>query len=324
MPEVQEQPATIDAAAPFDPEKIMAELDSACGVLPEAAIREARAHRDVMVPRLIQEIREATAKIRSGQKVEGMAHFFALFMLTEFGAKEALPAIIEAVSLPGEGPFDLFEDAITECLAGILVKLSDDPIPLLDGLIQNQQLNEFVRWEGAQGYAHLVRNGRLSREQAVEHLREHLRREMDGQHVYEVITGLISTLDLLAAREGYEQIKEAFAQGLVDEWSINLKDVDRSIAKGEKGVQDRLDDLRVIDDAIEELRTWAAFRPVESKPSLRAAERPARSELPAEPAAQRVEAIAQLTSSKHVGRNDPCPCGSGKKYKKCCLDKDRA
>lgn len=22
---------------------------------------------------------------------------------------------------------------------------------------------------------------------------------------------------------------------------------------------------------------------------------------------------------KKVGRNDPCPCGSGKKYKKCCL-----
>jgi len=22
---------------------------------------------------------------------------------------------------------------------------------------------------------------------------------------------------------------------------------------------------------------------------------------------------------KHVGRNDPCPCGSGKKFKKCCL-----
>jgi len=23
-----------------------------------------------------------------------------------------------------------------------------------------------------------------------------------------------------------------------------------------------------------------------------------------------------------VGRNEPCPCGSGKKYKKCCLDKE--
>ena len=21
---------------------------------------------------------------------------------------------------------------------------------------------------------------------------------------------------------------------------------------------------------------------------------------------------------KEIGRNDPCPCGSGKKYKKCC------
>ena len=21
---------------------------------------------------------------------------------------------------------------------------------------------------------------------------------------------------------------------------------------------------------------------------------------------------------KNVGRNDPCPCGSGKKFKKCC------
>ena len=25
-----------------------------------------------------------------------------------------------------------------------------------------------------------------------------------------------------------------------------------------------------------------------------------------------------------TGRNDPCPCGSGKKYKKCCLSKDQA
>ena len=25
-----------------------------------------------------------------------------------------------------------------------------------------------------------------------------------------------------------------------------------------------------------------------------------------------------------AGRNDPCPCGSGKKYKKCCLPKDEA
>jgi len=26
----------------------------------------------------------------------------------------------------------------------------------------------------------------------------------------------------------------------------------------------------------------------------------------------------QPRQKKKVGRNDPCPCGSGKKYKKCC------
>ena len=28
--------------------------------------------------------------------------------------------------------------------------------------------------------------------------------------------------------------------------------------------------------------------------------------------------VKQLKSRKSVKRNDPCPCGSGKKYKKCC------
>ena len=23
-----------------------------------------------------------------------------------------------------------------------------------------------------------------------------------------------------------------------------------------------------------------------------------------------------------IGRNDPCPCGSGKKYKQCCINKE--
>jgi uncharacterized protein len=32
-------------------------------------------------------------------------------------------------------------------------------------------------------------------------------------------------------------------------------------------------------------------------------------------------AIPERNPYRDVGRNDPCPCGSGKKFKKCCLDK---
>jgi preprotein translocase subunit SecA len=33
--------------------------------------------------------------------------------------------------------------------------------------------------------------------------------------------------------------------------------------------------------------------------------------------AKKVEPIRNRT--QRVGRNDPCPCGSGKKYKNCCM-----
>lgn len=31
-----------------------------------------------------------------------------------------------------------------------------------------------------------------------------------------------------------------------------------------------------------------------------------------------------IVKENKVGRNDPCPCGSGKKYKKCCANKATA
>lgn len=27
--------------------------------------------------------------------------------------------------------------------------------------------------------------------------------------------------------------------------------------------------------------------------------------------------------NEKIGRNDPCPCGSGKKYKSCCINKPK-
>ncbi len=30
--------------------------------------------------------------------------------------------------------------------------------------------------------------------------------------------------------------------------------------------------------------------------------------------------VTQVRNGPKIGRNDPCPCGSGKKHKKCCLE----
>ena len=59
--------------------------------------------------------------------------------------------------------------------------------------------------------------------------------------------------------------------------------------------------------AIKEFTGWHAFSDQDNAA-------PARRDLPS------YEVRAPVTNPlRGVGRNDPCPCGSGKKYKKCCL-----
>ncbi|MGE5362380.1 MAG: SEC-C metal-binding domain-containing protein [Bacteroidales bacterium] len=35
-----------------------------------------------------------------------------------------------------------------------------------------------------------------------------------------------------------------------------------------------------------------------------------------------MEQTPNSPTTHHLGRNDPCHCGSGRKYKQCCLEKD--
>jgi len=38
----------------------------------------------------------------------------------------------------------------------------------------------------------------------------------------------------------------------------------------------------------------------------------------------RKSVVTQPRHTLDIGRNDPCPCGSGKKYKHCCIEKGDA
>ena len=57
----------------------------------------------------------------------------------------------------------------------VLAALAGDRLEVLHQLIRDQGLNEYVRWEGAQAYLLLVRDGRLTRLEAVQRLQQHLR-----------------------------------------------------------------------------------------------------------------------------------------------------
>jgi hypothetical protein len=50
---------------------------------------------------------------------------------------------------------------------------------------------------------------------------------------------------------------------------------------------------------------------------------PPLSRVPEQPPPVMISGFTVRRAVERVGRNDPCPCGSGKKYKKCCYAKDR-
>lgn len=53
-------------------------------------------------------------------------------------------------------------------------------------------------------------------------------------------------------------------------------------------------------------------------------EKPNLKPLPDKPFEFGGSSVIDMKTRKKIGRNDPCPCDSGKKCKKCCLRKDES
>ncbi len=164
------------------------------------------------------------------------------------------------MSLPDDGPFDLYGDALTEDFSRVLAALSDDSLEVLDELIADRSLNEYVRWEAAQTYLYLVRDRRLTRDAAVQRLRQNLR-DAISQRDSHMATGLVAELVSYAPVEAQDEIETAFRQELVDLTIVGPDTVEESIAEGEMWFQRELSSCRPtgIDDTVEELDRWAAF-----------------------------------------------------------------
>ncbi|MGD9723094.1 MAG: DUF1186 domain-containing protein [Pirellulales bacterium] len=316
-------------------DRIMALLSADTDKLPEEGILEARRHREAIISRLIESIQAATAVAAAGDRPEHWSHLYALFLLAEFQAKEALPAILAAISLPGEGPFDLFGDTITEDLSSILAGLVDEPFDLLEELIRNRALNEYVRWESAGAYLCLVRDGRLTRDEAVARLRQHLREAIANRDA-DAATFLVCNLTDFGATEAIEEAREAFRLELVDEQMFDREYAEEVFARGEAEFQKRLAACRPtgVPDCLEVIKSWAAFSEplsVDERDSQGVYDRKGFAVGDMIDDDHDIDGVDDFgdddhaappdtirNERRHIGRNDPCPCGSGKKFKKCC------
>ncbi len=288
--------------------EILKELEPYTGRFPMQAIRAAIAHREAITPELLRVV-EAVAQdpVAFAAREGYMLHLFAMYLLAQFREQRAYRPLVKMFSAPGETPFDLAGDTVTEGLHNILASVYDgDPTPI-EGLVEGENVNEYVRYAAIDTFIVLVESNQMSREEVVAYFRSLFQGKLKRTQSH-VWNGLVCAVADLPAPELLEEVRQAYRNDLVDRSFARLEGIERDLSHPDRRRRER---FAVITDVIAEMEWWAAFQPDDVKPSGQLSA--------AAPAPVPTSAVpAPRPQGVKVGRNDPCPCGSGKKYKKCC------
>ena len=185
-------------------------------------------------------------------------------------------------------------DLLAEEMKHSMAAIGDPAVEPLARILRDPGEGTWFRVEAAESLGRIARrSGR--REEILDSLAAPLAEE---EHSREVNAFAISALCDNRSTRHLPAIREAFAANRVDVSVLgDLEDIEVKL-----GVREGRETPKPPYPELEgKLRKKAGILDLYDLPSYRAAV------LPATPAGPK------------TGRNDPCPCGSGKKYKKCCL-----
>lgn len=298
-------------------EQIMAELDYLpCGEFPREALTAAMAQQEAITPALLHVLEEPEAILERLIEEKGyMAPIYAMYLLAYFREPRAYPLIVEFFAIPGEEVMDATGDLVTEALGRILASVAHGNLEGIRRLIDDPNVNKWVRSAGIEAIVVQVVQGELPREDVRTYFTELFHNTLVDE-IGVVWKNLIAAAAELQFTSLTDEIEQAFAQHVIDDILIDLVWIKQVMKRDREEQRNNLQQdhrKQFIQDAITEMAWWNSFQ---QKPTpVDKVEEPSstlRQELntPQQP--------QPYIATIKVGRNDPCPCGSGKKYKYCC------
>lgn len=306
--------------------KILAELKYNNGSFAEAAVQAAIAHRKEITPHLLAIIRETTrnAKVLA-KKPDYIVHLYAMFLLAQFRETRAYPLMVEFMRLPGTLTEDLLSDTITEDADRLLVSACGGDPTLIKQLIEDSNANEWARAAGIRCINIMVFNDLLPREKAVEYFRYLFCRglERTRSHVW---NALVSCATDLHPAEVMDEIQQAYADGLVDDGFVGLDEIEDDLTRSRDSVMAKheKENKGLIVDVADDMSWWYCFKD-DNRDEFDDDEDENEDEnswldddKDGDLSAEDYHGKTYVRTVAKIGRNDPCSCGSGKKYKKCC------
>jgi len=295
----------------MDAEVILRELTYA-ERLPREALKAASAERDEMLPLFLNEIETYLAR-GPASRPEPTPLFFIFHLLGEWREKAAYKPCARLLRLPGHEIDAIFGDGITSTSHRVMAAVFDgDPAPLCDILL-DPHADQFIRSRMCEALAMVTLRGELDRGLASRILRDAFM-EMQPQAENYVWIGWQSAIAMLGLSNLKTLVKKAFDRGFIDRYVLEFEHFEQDLRRGVERLGEpwRPDDheYTLFGDTIDELSGWYCF-------SEQYSEDQAQWRRQAED--NRVNGQPFENPFKRIGRNDPCPCGSGKKFKRCCL-----
>ena len=296
----------MDAAA------IIQELTQAEGLLREA-LKAASAQRGEMVPVFLKEIEEHLAP-EPAARAKPTPLFFIFHLLGEWQEKSAYRPLARLLELPGGEVDRIFGDGITTTGHRVMATIfHGDPQPLYD-IILDANADQYLRASMCETLAMVTLRGELDRYLAGRFLRDAFM-EMQPQAECYAWVGWQSAIAMLGLSDLKILVKKAFERGFIDSHVFGFDHFEQDLKQGIEHPGEPLrpngDEYTLFGDTVDELSTWYCFTEQYNEDRKRW-----RQQADTNP----ILPLPYENPFKGVGRNDPCPCGSGKKFKRCCLN----
>jgi uncharacterized protein YchJ len=228
--------------------------------------------------------------------------FQAAYLFAQFHHKQAFPELLRLVRHPLCE--DLLGDFLLEGLPKCLASCWSGEADTLRDVVFDRSVNEYARVAAWSALLCLTAWGERGLESLQEDLADLL--EDSGTLGSGFLAGslVMSATQIPADAEVVALARSAYADGHVEVKTFPVKEFETELERFDAvGWQEMLAQLHGVPvvDASEEIEQW--FGGEDDSDSEE-------EWVPSEP-------VEQLASDK-IGRNDPCPCKSGMKYKKCC------
>lgn len=291
--------------------------------LPSRALQQAIQSPEDCTPMLLEALQDAIIKRnKSLSASKSRLALHALYLLTQFKSPEAWPLVLKLfTSMSSQQNIAIgndFDEVVCDQLSQIFATLCSDDIRPLQSIIENSSVDEYVRDAALGALVTRYLQGDLALTTLTTYLHQLFEYGLE-QERNQIWNAWVQACYNTNPAEFETAFQQLYEWGWAEDYYITLDELKlryplntqriKKIVLKEEG-----EFYRYISDAMGALRKLSCYSG-EQNELLNSLENMIMQQTVNK--GTHFNPLEELPSS--VGRNDPCPCGSGKKFKKCCL-----